>query len=92
MLLVTNVENQSTDNATSVTPWWSMDYSPTQSTASGILSTPTNGFSDFVSSHSMAVLISIVTAAAIVVLLCCYLAYTRQPRTNRNEWAVAHGP
>uniref|UniRef100_A0A2C9LWC3 Uncharacterized protein n=1 Tax=Biomphalaria glabrata TaxID=6526 RepID=A0A2C9LWC3_BIOGL len=63
MILVTDVENLSTDNAASVTPWWSMDYSPTQST-------PTNGFSEIVSSHSMAVLVSIVPAAAIVVLLC----------------------
>ncbi|KAK6972435.1 hypothetical protein BgiMline_023576 [Biomphalaria glabrata] len=63
MILVTDVETQSTDNAASVTPWWSMDYSPTQST-------PTNGFSEIVSSHSMAVLVSIVPAAAIVVLLC----------------------
>ncbi|XP_055901269.1 uncharacterized protein LOC106056732 [Biomphalaria glabrata] len=63
MILVTDVETQSTDNATSVTPWWSMDYSPTQST-------PTNGFSEIVSSHSMAVLVSLVTNAAIDVLLC----------------------
>ncbi|KAK6972434.1 hypothetical protein BgiMline_023579 [Biomphalaria glabrata] len=70
MILVTDVENLSTDNAASVTPWWSMDYSPTQSTASGILSTPTNGFSEIVNSHSMAVLVSLVTTAAIVVLLC----------------------
>ncbi|KAI8783401.1 hypothetical protein BgiBS90_015017 [Biomphalaria glabrata] len=96
-MLVLDLESHILDNesqlieAASVAPWWSVDPSPTQSTTSQTLFTSSP--LDFSSSHSLAIIVILLVIASIVVLsvlLCLYLAYTRQPRTNTHEETATH--